>query len=98
VAHVIVTERALNDIDRVVDFLLEAGAPAAARRARECIVDGLRILERHPEVGRPAPKGLRELIISFGRSGYVAVYRHRRREQLVLVLALRHQREVLGDE
>lgn len=96
-AQVIVTERALSDLDRLFDFLMEAGAPEAARRAKDRIMDGLRLLERHPEIGRPAPAGLRELVISFGQSGYVAVYRHRPKEELVLVLAVRHQREVLPD-
>jgi hypothetical protein len=36
---------------------------------------------------------LRELIIAFGDSGYVALYRHDRERDMVYVLAFRHQRE-----
>lgn len=52
-------------------------------------------LERAPEMGRPladAPD-LRELVISFGDSGYVALYRHEPETGTVYVLAFRHQKE-----
>ena len=52
------------------------------------------MLTNHPLVGRVAEKGLRELVISRGRSGYVALYSYERLEETVLILALRHQREV----
>ncbi|MDX2015485.1 MAG: type II toxin-antitoxin system RelE/ParE family toxin [Myxococcaceae bacterium] len=96
-AKVLITARALTDLERLVDFLLDAGAEETARRAREQIVDAFRVLERHPLIGRPAQRGLRELVISFGRAGYVAVYRYRPEEDLILILAVRHQREVSND-
>jgi plasmid stabilization system protein ParE len=37
---------------------------------------------------------LRELVISFGRTGYVALYRFLPGRDLVRVLAIRHQREL----
>lgn len=43
--------------------------------------------------GRVVEAGLRELVISRGRSGHVALYRYDVAADLVLVLALRHQRE-----
>jgi plasmid stabilization system protein ParE len=36
----------------------------------------------------------RELVISFGRTGYVALYRFVLSENRVRVLAIRHQREL----
>jgi hypothetical protein len=36
---------------------------------------------------------LRELVIAFGDSGYVALYRHEPVDDKVYVLALRHQKE-----
>lgn len=36
---------------------------------------------------------LRELIIDFGQSGYIALYRHEPSDDAVYVLAFRHQRE-----
>lgn len=49
------------------------------------------MLENHPFVGRPIRGELRELVISHGRSGHVAL--HRVRAGTVVVLALRQQRE-----
>lgn len=50
-------------------------------------------LGQHPGLRKPADEMLqyRELLIEFGDSGYVALYRHHCDQ--VNVLALRHQRE-----
>lgn len=52
-------------------------------------------LETTPAIGRPLDDvvGLRELLIPFGSSGYVALYRHETAEDAVYVLAFRHQKE-----
>jgi plasmid stabilization system protein ParE len=86
------TEAAIADIRRLALFLFESD-PAAARATTELIEDGLGILERHPLVGRPTDEGLRELPISRGDSGYLALYAYDEREDAVIVLAIRHQRE-----
>ena len=44
-------------------------------------------------MGRPAEQGLRELVISRGRSGYVVLYRFDAAGDVVRLLAIRHQRE-----
>jgi len=44
-------------------------------------------------IGRPVEEGLRELVISRGKSGYVALYEYFEKEDVVLVVAVRHQRE-----
>lgn len=67
--------------------------PAAAATAVDLIDQALRILERHPLIGRPAGAGLRELVISRGKSGYVALYEYAQDSDAVLVLAIRHQKE-----
>jgi hypothetical protein len=36
---------------------------------------------------------LRELIISYGKSGYIALYEHSPVENVVRIFAIRHQRE-----
>lgn len=48
-----------------------------------------------PDIGRPItdPPELRELLIEFGDSGYVALYRHEPADDAVYVLAFRHQKE-----
>jgi hypothetical protein len=43
--------------------------------------------------GRPAEDGQRELVLSPGRYGYVAKYRWVPAEDVVLILAVRHQLE-----
>jgi plasmid stabilization system protein ParE len=92
VARLALEESARSDLERLVEFLL-ADEPAAAVRTADLILDGLSILERHPLIGRVAEDGLRELVISRGRSGYVALYEYLEAEDLVVVLAVRHQRE-----
>jgi plasmid stabilization system protein ParE len=67
--------------------------PAAAVQTLELIFDAIAILERHPLIGRIAEEGLHELVISQGRSGYVALYEYLESSDLVVVLAVRHQRE-----
>lgn len=91
-AEVIYSRHAFADLERLADFLVKE-APTAASAAIEIIRDGIEILARHPLVGRACEEGLRELLISYGRSGYVALYSHEQREDVVLVLAIRHQRE-----
>lgn len=83
---------ALDDLDRLADFLLQRSARMAAETG-PLIVDGLQSLKRHPLIGRAADEGLRELLISRGRSGYIALYRYDPGTDEVLVLRVRHQRE-----
>ncbi len=90
--RLVFTLRALDDIDRLHDFLAEQ-LPHEAARTAEVIAHGLEILTAHPLVGRPLEQGLRELVISRGSSGYLALYQYDRDADAVAVLALRHQRE-----
>lgn len=83
---------AAADLERLTDFLL-ASAPEAALETVDIVLDGLNILSSHPLVGRPLQGGLRELVISRGRAGYLALYRYDHQADLVLVLAVKHQRE-----
>ncbi len=43
---------------------------------------------------RSVDEPLRELVISFGRSGYIALYRFKPESDEVRILAIRHQREI----
>ena len=80
------------DLERLVDFLLER-LPEEAVQTVDLITDALDILELHPRIGRPLAPPLRELVISRGKTGYVALYEYDERADLVIVLAVRHQRE-----
>ena len=84
--------RARADLQRVVDFLA-VNDPAAAANTVELIASAAAALELHPLLGRPVEAGLREFVISRGRSGYLALYRFDELRDRVLVLAIRHQRE-----
>lgn len=86
------TEQALADLERLSDFLLEAD-PQAAQDTALLIFDALEILVRHPEIGRKVHFGQRELVISRGNTGYLALHRFLPQTDRILVLALRHQRE-----
>ena len=88
-AEVVYSRHAFADLERLADFLIKDAPQAAV----DVIRDGIDILERHPFVGRPCEEGLRELLISYGKSGYVALYSYEQRQDVVLVLAIRHQRE-----
>ena len=92
----IYTEQALLDLERPSTFLLETD-PQASINTAALIFDALEVLVQHPEIGRKVHFGQRELVISRGRSGYLALYRFLSHIDLflgqVLVLAIRHQRE-----
>ncbi|MEX2240759.1 MAG: type II toxin-antitoxin system RelE/ParE family toxin [Burkholderiales bacterium] len=92
-AQVAYTDNALANLERAFEFLARHDPGAAAQAAR-AIRDAVEILSRHPLIGRPIDEGLRELVISFGRTGYVALYRFLPQRDEVRVLALRHQREL----
>lgn len=84
---------ALGDLERLREFLRSRN-PAAAKRAAVAITKAIQLLAQHPQVGRPAEEmdiEYRELLIDFGDSGYVALYRYE--SGLVTVLSLRHQKE-----
>jgi plasmid stabilization system protein ParE len=93
VARLSYSQRVLDDLARLTDFLL-ATDPAAAVQTAEVIEEAVNILHRHPLIGRPAEAGLRELLISRGKTGCVALYRHQPEADAILVLAIRHQREL----
>ena len=87
------TQRAENDLDRLTDFLLDQ-SQTAALTTTELMIDGLQILKQHPRIGRARSDGLRELVISRGKTGYVALYRYDEIRDVARVLAIRHQREL----
>lgn len=81
-------------LERCRRFLAEK-APEAAQRAAEVIQGHLLLLEQTPDMGRPDREmpHWRELLIPFGDSGFVTLYRHDPAENVVYLLAFRHQKE-----
>jgi plasmid stabilization system protein ParE len=91
--HVNLAAGALRDLVRLREFLRPKNA-AAARRAATVIIKAIQVLAVHPKIGRPVPEmaiEYRELIIDFGDSGYIALYRYE--HELVTILSFRHQKE-----
>ena len=83
---------AADDLEALVDFLV-SDMPEHAVRTVDLIMDALNILQDHPNIGRPLQLPLRELVISRGRTGYVALYEYDAQANVVVVLAIRHQRQ-----
>jgi plasmid stabilization system protein ParE len=92
-ATVVYSKRALHHIERAFQFLRDKN-PDAARNAVTAIQSAVDNLAAHPLVGRRLEGELRELIISYGHSGYIAFYRFVIAADEVRILAIRHQREV----
>jgi plasmid stabilization system protein ParE len=93
VARVVYSRNALANLERAFTSL-EALSSDAAIAAVEAIRSAVEMLEHHPLIGRIVEGGLRELVISFGRSGYLALYRFVPSSREVRILAIRHQREL----
>ncbi len=92
-ARVVYSRNALSNLERAFSFLGDA-APEAALRAVQAISTAVNTLEHHPLIGRRLRGDLRELVISFGRTGYIALYRFIPGRDVVRILAIRHQREL----
>ena len=94
------TREAQADLERLFDHVLErelaspSGRIELAEEALAAIRDGFKLLERFPFTCRKADASpfLRELLIPFGRSGYVALFEIEKHAS-VTVAAVRHQRE-----
>ncbi|MDP2806165.1 MAG: type II toxin-antitoxin system RelE/ParE family toxin [Gallionellaceae bacterium] len=92
--HVRYSEVAKDDLNRLFDFLSEQDLQAAIN-ARKTIDEGVGLLRHFPFTCRKAtPENslLRELIITFGGGGYVALFEIED-NHFVTILAVRHQRE-----
>ncbi|APP83933.1 type II toxin-antitoxin system RelE/ParE family toxin [Xanthomonas hortorum pv. vitians] len=91
------TQQARDDLAHLYDWLLQRaeGDFTVAERALQSIRDGVTVLELAPLSCRKAGVAdpfLRELVIGFGASGYVLLFEVES-DQVVTVLAVRHQRE-----
>ena len=86
------SNRSQIDLGRLFNFLVEKDQGVAIRAIKE-IHESLSTLSLMPEIGRPIQDGLRELIIDFGSSGYVALYEFDEVINEIVVYAIKHQRE-----
>ena len=90
---VFLSSEAFQDLVHLEKFLHESEDPLAGELV-DYILDALTVLTHQPGIGRPVEDGLRELIISRRRSGYLARYAWDDVQDQVLVARIRHQREV----
>ena len=92
-AQVIYSARSLVHIERAFQFLRDSN-PAAVMDAVTAIQSAVDNLKGHPLIGHRIEGELRELIVSYGQTGYVALYRFVVSQDEVRVLAIRYQREL----
>ena len=93
VATVVYSARALDHLEQAFEFLRQDN-PSAASDSVKAIRSAAQLLAEHPLVGRRLHGEIRELVISFGSTGFVALYRFVPARQEVRVLAVRHQRQL----
>lgn len=86
-AQVVYARHAARDLGPLAALL------GGDRTVIDLISEAVELLDHHPLVGRKAEDGLRELVISRGKTGYIALYDYFADDDLVVVLAIRHQRE-----
>ena len=92
-ASIVYAPNAVANLERAF-AVLASDDPRTAKAAAAAITEAVGLLAHHPFVGRVVEDELRELVISFGRTGYVALYRFAPARDEVRVLAIRHQREL----
>ena len=95
--ELVIAESAKEDLERLHEFATDID-PDMAEQALKTITSALQILTRHPHICRKVQSSdlpniaLRELVIKFGNTGYLALFEIVD-EEVALVLAVRHQRE-----
>lgn len=85
--------RARLDVEQLHAFLVER-SPQAAARAAQVILDGAKLLETSPRMGRPMQDDTkrRELVLSFGAGAYVLRYMLAK-DDVVVILRVWHSRQ-----
>ncbi len=90
---IVYSARSLDHLERAFE-LLGKDNPGAAVAASDAIRSAVESLAAHPLLGPRVHGDIRELVISYGTTGYVALYRFLVPQAEVRVLAIRHQREI----
>lgn len=92
---IIFSDGALADLEKIFVFNAERDIAIALDHI-EKIESAVSMLETHPEIGRriSTVSPLRELVISRGRSGYIALYEYSPNDNLIRILGVRHQHEL----
>lgn len=92
-AEIVYSAQVLLDIERALTSLHDKNA-ATAMQAVQAIHSAVDVLKSHPLIGRRVEGEIRELVISYGRTGYVALYRFAIASDEVRLLGMRHQQQL----
>jgi len=92
-SQIIYSEQAQSDLNRLYLFLFEKDIEVAQRAMLEIDSSISNQLSKNPKICREIGFGLREFIIRFGRSGYIALFDYNEQKGIVEILAIRHQLE-----
>ena len=92
-ATLVYSARSLTHLERAFEFLRKDN-PEAAVAAAQAIHSAVDNLGNHPLLGRRIHGDIRELVISYGATGYIALYRFLIPQDEIRILAIRHQREI----
>lgn len=93
VATIVYSASSLGHLERAFEVPRKEN-PEAAIAAADAICSAVENLGAHPLLGRRVHRDIRELVISYGATGYIALYRFLIPQDEIRVLALRHQREI----
>lgn len=89
---IVFDDAALDDLEQIFDFT-QVFDPDWALSQIARVRRAVQVLDEHPFIGRRVNGELRELVISSGKTGFVALYQYEELDDLVRILAVRHQRE-----
>lgn len=86
---------ALEDIERLYNFLIDAGNPLAAQKAMLTIDEGVQMLQESPHLGVPMERdpAYRQIFIPFGKRAYVLRHRIDAENDTLVVMRVWHSRE-----
>ncbi|MEQ9332194.1 type II toxin-antitoxin system RelE/ParE family toxin [Thalassobaculum sp.] len=86
---------ALDDIDRLHGFLVDAGNALAAQKAMLAIDEGVQMLLENPHLGVEMEHNpeYRQLFVPFGKRAYVLRHRIDARSDTLVVVRVWHSRE-----
>lgn len=92
-AQVAYSAEALGHLERAFGFMLERD-PQAAAGSVQAVASAVDALALHPLLGRRIDGEIRELVVSYGQTGYLVLYRFVVLHDDIRILAIRHQREL----
>ncbi|MES2161078.1 MAG: type II toxin-antitoxin system RelE/ParE family toxin [Pseudomonadota bacterium] len=91
-ARVELMPKAIDDLDRILDFLVQNKTPNAPAKIQE-IQQSINVLQLTPLIGHVLHDNKRELVIGKRKHGHIAIYRYLADIDTVFVLTIQSQRQ-----